>query len=81
MRNAARKNAPAPVSGLLALVLAGALALLGCEDSGNQAEATAQPAPPEVTVAHPRVQNLVEWTEFTGRFEAVQRVEVRARVS
>ena len=37
--------------------------------------------PPEVTVAKPRVQKLVEWTEFTGRFEAVQQVDVRARVS
>ena len=39
------------------------------------------PPPPNVTVAHPRVEKLVEWTEFTGRFEAVQRVELRARVS
>ncbi|MCC2665760.1 MAG: hemolysin secretion protein [Geminicoccaceae bacterium] len=36
---------------------------------------------PTVTVAYPRVEKLVEWTEFTGRFEAVQRVEVRARLS
>ena len=37
--------------------------------------------PPEVTVAHPRAERLVEWDEFTGRFEAIERVEVRARVS
>ncbi len=32
-------------------------------------------------MAHPRVEKLVEWTEFTGRFEAEQEVEVRARVT
>ena len=47
----------------------------------GEAGATAAPPPPEVTVAQPRVQKLVEWTEFTGRFEAEQRVDVRARVS
>jgi RND family efflux transporter MFP subunit len=57
------------------------LALAGCDGGGDGAEATAAPPPAEVTVAHPRAQKLVEWTEFTGRFEAVERVEVRARVS
>src|SRR5919106_3442279 len=57
-------------------------ALSGCDDGADsQAGAAAPPAPPEVTVAHPRAEKLVEWTEFTGRFEAVERVEVRARVS
>jgi RND family efflux transporter MFP subunit len=81
MWDAVRKELRVPASGLRALVLAGALALAACDDgSGGQAGATAPPAPPEVTVAHPRVQKLVEWTEFTGRFEAVQQVDVRARV-
>jgi RND family efflux transporter MFP subunit len=71
-----------PALGLGALVLAGALSLAGCEDGASgRAGATAPPAPPEVTVAKPRVQKLVEWTEFTGRFEAVDWVDVRARVS
>ena len=61
-------------------MVAGALALSGCDGSNGQGGATAAP-PPEVTVAKPRVQKLVEWTEFTGRFEAVQQVDVRARVS
>jgi RND family efflux transporter MFP subunit len=72
----------APASGVHALVLAGALALSGCDDgSDSQAGAAAPPAPPEVTVAHPRAERLVEWTEFTGRFEAIEWVEVQARVS
>jgi RND family efflux transporter MFP subunit len=64
------------------LCLIALLAQAGC-DAGpdGQASASAAPPPPEVTVAEPRVEKLVEWTEFTGRFEAVERVEVRARVT
>jgi len=64
----------------LALGLLGALALAGCDGAEDGGKAAAALPPPEVTVAHPRVQKLVEWTEFTGRFEAVQQVDVRARV-
>lgn len=40
------------------------------------------PAPaPKVGVAKPVVRDVVEWDEFTGRLEAVDSVEVRARVS
>ena len=82
MQQAVRKDAQARASGLHALVLVGAVALAGCEEgSDGRAGAAAAPAPPEVTVAHPRAERLVEWTEFTGRFEAIERVEVRARVS
>jgi len=39
------------------------------------------PGPMPVTVAAPLVKNVVEWDEYTGRFEALERVEIRARVS
>jgi RND family efflux transporter MFP subunit len=39
------------------------------------------PPPPAVEVAHPVVREIVEWDEYSGRLEAVERVEVRARVS
>jgi RND family efflux transporter MFP subunit len=82
MRDAGREHARVPASGLHALVLAVALALTACDGgSDGQAGAAAPAAPPEVTVAKPRVQKLVEWTEFTGRFEAVDWVDVRARVT
>lgn len=44
--------------------------------------AVAQQAPmaPPVTVAKPVVRDIVEWDEFTGRFDAVGAVEIRARV-
>lgn len=37
--------------------------------------------PMPVDVAKPLAQRVVDWAEYTGRFEAVQRVELRARVS
>jgi len=36
--------------------------------------------PPPVSVAKPLVKEIVEWDEFTGRFEAATAVEIRARV-
>lgn len=44
-------------------------------------QAAAAPPPPEVTVAEPIVREIMEWREFTGQFEALDSVEVRARVS
>lgn len=38
-------------------------------------------APPAVTVATPLVKPIVDWDDYIGRFEAVQSVEVRPRVS
>ncbi len=43
--------------------------------------ALAQQGPMPVTVAKPLVKNITDWDEYTGRFEAVERVDVRARVS
>jgi RND family efflux transporter MFP subunit len=38
-------------------------------------------APPELTVSQPVTHKVIEWDEYTGRFAAVESVEVRARVS
>ncbi len=45
--------------------------------------AAAQSAPPPlpVTVATPLAKRITNWDEYWGRFEAVERVEVRPRVS
>ena len=41
----------------------------------------AQMPPPTVTVAKPLAKRITQWDEFSGRFEAVESVEVRPRVS
>jgi RND family efflux transporter MFP subunit len=43
--------------------------------------ATSPPPPPKVTVSQPVLREVIEWDEYTGRLEAVDSVEVRARVS
>lgn len=53
-----------------------AAVLYGCS---QPSEAQAPPAP-QVTVSTPLMQTIQDWDEFTGRFEATQSVEVRARV-
>lgn len=40
-----------------------------------------QPPPPEVTIEPARGEQINEWDAFTGRMEAVDSVEIRARVS
>jgi RND family efflux transporter MFP subunit len=52
------------------------LGLGGCRSTA----APPAPPPPAVVVASPLVMRLTEWDEYTGRFEATDRVDVRARV-
>src|ERR1700741_3364553 len=53
------------------------LALAACDQAPAK---VSPPAPPAVTAAKPIVRELVEFDDFTGRFDAVAAVEVRARV-
>src|SRR6266700_1204101 len=62
--------------GLKPLGILIALTLSGCGDKPQQQAA----APPSVTVAQPAKRTVTDWDEFTGRFEAVEEVQVRARV-
>lgn len=66
-------------SGLFARVtpLIAVLLLAGC---GKKEEAAAPPPPP-VTIANPIKKVTTDWDEFTGRFDAVEQVQVRARVT
>ncbi|HZO46535.1 MAG TPA: efflux RND transporter periplasmic adaptor subunit [Xanthobacteraceae bacterium] len=49
--------------------------------SCDRPPASKAPPPPAVTVALPLQKQITEWDEYTGRFVAVDTVEVRARVS
>src|SRR4051794_3856860 len=55
-----------------------ALALAGCDEKAQSQ--VGAPPPPPVTVAQPVKRTVTDWDEFTGRFEAVEEVQVRARV-
>src|SRR5437868_13123051 len=61
------------------LIVLFALALSACGDKPTQPAAAAAAAPP-VTVAQPTKRTVTDWDEFTGRFDAVEEVQVRARV-
>ena len=52
------------------------LGLLGCQPSQKFVE----PPPPPVTVAQPLQQAVTTYNEFTGTTEAIESVEIRARV-
>jgi RND family efflux transporter MFP subunit len=47
----------------------------------QQQPAATPPPPPQVTVSQPVARDVIEWDEYTGRLDAVESVEVRARVS
>src|ERR1700681_4425265 len=59
------------------LVVLLAVILSGC---GDKPPPQAAAGPPPVTVAQPTKRTVTDWDEFTGRFEAVEEVQVRARV-
>jgi multidrug efflux system membrane fusion protein len=52
--------------------------LAGCD---NKQASNATPPQPSVTVSQPLQKTITEWDEYTGRFEALATVDVRARVS
>src|ERR1700728_1695428 len=54
--------------------------LAGCS-RGVSATPAAVQAPPSVSVATVVSRQISDFDEFTGRFEAVERVEIRPRVS
>ncbi|WP_051362408.1 efflux RND transporter periplasmic adaptor subunit [Solimonas soli] len=62
----------------LALLVFAAIGLSGCQ---SQADAAQAPAAPEVTVRAAVQQQIVDWDQYSGRFEAVERVELRPRVT
>lgn len=72
-----RSENPKPDRLVMALVLSFVLLSI---NGLTVSTANAQAGPPPVTVAKPVMRQVVEDDEFIGRFEAVDSVEIRARV-
>ncbi|MBL1263964.1 efflux RND transporter periplasmic adaptor subunit [Candidatus Methylomicrobium oryzae] len=66
----------AGLAAIAALATAG-----GCKDAGAPGAQPLQGPSPNVKIARPVSRTVTEWDEYTGRIEAVEAVEVRARVS
>ena len=71
---------PAAVAGILA-VSATLFGLYGIEAKADDAPASAQPAATPVSVAVVAESDVTAWDEFSGRLEAVERVDIRSRVA
>jgi membrane fusion protein, multidrug efflux system len=74
---------PVGLAGVRTRAVGGCLVLIAVVSLVMASTASAQGgAPlPQVTVATPLSSRVAQWDEFTGRFEAMARVEVRPRVS
>ncbi len=66
---------------LLALMALSPLLLTACGSEAAQAAMAQAPAAPPVSVAQVVEQPVTDFQEFTGRIEAVERVELKPRVS
>jgi multidrug efflux system membrane fusion protein len=58
-----------------------ATAVMTLQGERVQAKAPVAPPPPQVSVATVAETDVTSWDEFSGRLEAVERVEVRSRVA
>jgi multidrug efflux pump subunit AcrA (membrane-fusion protein) len=67
----------APQAAWFWLVCSAMVLASGCK----QAQSAPVAAPPSVVVAPVIEREITEWDEFTGRLDAIQKVEVRPRVS
>lgn len=74
-----KKSTPRRYTPMLLILSIGLLGLIAaCSSSNSQPQ---NPPPPAVTVSAPLEESVTRYDEFTGRFRAVERVEVRARVN
>jgi membrane fusion protein, multidrug efflux system len=72
-----RLGTSSPIAaGLAGIMLA--VTLSGCGQGAPPSQAAAPPPP--VTTAQPVKRTVTDWDEFTGRFDAVEEVQVRPRV-
>lgn len=65
------------ITGLIPLAAAGC----GSKKENHAPAAAGMPGKMPVPAAHPLIKKITDWDEYTGRFRAVERVEIRSRVS
>ena len=63
----------------MALLLFASLSLSACEKEKNSRPSSSEAV--TARVEQPRLRMVTQWQEFTGRFQAMNRVDIRARVS
>jgi RND family efflux transporter MFP subunit len=69
-------------SAAILVTIVASLIMTGCSDTDAQTPSSKPASPPaEVDVALPLKHTLTDWDEFTGRFEAINDVDLRARVT
>ena len=61
---------------ILAALLLASLVLAGCHKKEK-----ASPPPPSVLIARPLQQRIVDWDDYVGRFQSIDAVDLRPRVS
>src|SRR4029078_7511898 len=68
---------------LMVAALAASALAAGCGQPGAppQQQQKGPTALPSVTVSKPLRREVVEWDEYTGRFDSIETFEIRARVS
>lgn len=76
-----RSKVPLPVLLLGGLALLGVAAGVASFSSKPSDPAAGPPGGPPVTVAQPLTRPIIDWSEYTGQFAAVDYVEIRARVN
>jgi len=76
-----RRGGLGPAAALLAVLLSAVVVPAVSTTTARAADAPAEPPPPAVTVARPLAKRITNWDEYSGRFQAVNTVEVRPRVS
>ncbi|MFN5744665.1 MAG: efflux RND transporter periplasmic adaptor subunit, partial [Methylococcaceae bacterium] len=64
-----------------AILCAGLIALVGCDRAPSPATASSKMPPVPVKTVTPLQEAVLDWDSYTGRIEATESVEVRARVS
>jgi multidrug efflux system membrane fusion protein len=72
-----RDRRPRCIAGTIGIAIVISIVSNGCK----KAQSPAPPPPATVTVARPIEREVIEWDDYTGHLEAVETVEVRARVS